>query len=240
MSAATVRLDLAAMQRAFDALAETWDRDHGPLSVNAAAFAARTLLLKAVFGRRLRPRVLDVGCGTGQQLLVLASDIGTGVGIDLSPRMIAAAQSHVVGSGRHRRLSFLVTPAENLAPSRLGRFDLIYFAGSLEHMHDPTTVLTSTRRLLRRDGQVVVFMRTPRHGSSDHLAVSDSGPIPPVRHLCPGDLSRVARRAGLRQRAIVGYSANSVVRSRLNRQGPQPWAPLTPRIPDLYAAVFRS
>src|SRR5437868_10451822 len=42
--------------------------------------------------------VLDVGCGNGDHLLALAGDIGRGIGIDLSPAMIAVADERLRGS----------------------------------------------------------------------------------------------------------------------------------------------
>ncbi len=57
-----------------------------------------------VFGpMKLRPglRVLDVGCGAGHQLRIMAPlvDPGPAVGIDLSATLVAQAQQRVAGDG---------------------------------------------------------------------------------------------------------------------------------------------
>lgn len=194
------------MRRAFDALAEHWDQDHGPESVNAAAFAARTEVLRSLLPQGPRCRMLDIGCGTGQQLRALIEGGGTGVGIDLSPQMVAVAKSHAAKSGLGTRLRYDAMAAEDLPVAHVGRFDLIYFAGSLEHMREPASVLASARHLLKPDGCVVVFMRQPRPATSKEPAGS---PIPPVYHLGPAELQRIAARAGLRRSNLLRYWPHS-------------------------------
>lgn len=67
--------------------------------------------------------VLDMGCGTGHQLFKMAPKIKTGIGIDLSDRMIAFANDQKVRKG-FNHLSFDLASGSDL--SRFGdkEFDL--------------------------------------------------------------------------------------------------------------------
>src|SRR5215211_1133365 len=76
----------------FDAAAATWDTEHGPASVRAAEFRARIGYLRALCRSFGRPRVLDLGCATGQTLLHLDDLVACGLGIDIAPAMIAKAR----------------------------------------------------------------------------------------------------------------------------------------------------
>jgi len=78
----------------FDRESENWDADHGPDSPRAFEFQARAAYLRALCETLGKPRVLDLGCGTGRQLLDLADLIDGGVGLDLFEGMIARAREH--------------------------------------------------------------------------------------------------------------------------------------------------
>jgi SAM-dependent methyltransferase len=81
---------------------------------------------------RLRGRVLDVGCGTGEHVLMAADTGCEAVGIDLAPSALRLAQAKA--SERGIRARFVVGDARNLAA--LGeQFDVILDCG-LFHVFD--------------------------------------------------------------------------------------------------------
>jgi len=86
---APAKLELA---RQFDELAGTWDARCGPHSSHRSEFAARIRYLRALCTSLDRPRVLDLGCATGQTLLYLSDLAAAGVGVDISPLMILYAR----------------------------------------------------------------------------------------------------------------------------------------------------
>ncbi len=67
--------------------------------------------------------VLDVGCGTGYQLLRMASKIKAGVGVDLADRMIAFARKQQEKEGVDH-LSFDLASADDLSQFGDNEFDL--------------------------------------------------------------------------------------------------------------------
>ncbi len=67
--------------------------------------------------------VLDVGCGTGYQLLRMASRIETGTGIDRADRMIAYARKQQAKRGK-ANLTFDLADAADLSRFRDNEFDL--------------------------------------------------------------------------------------------------------------------
>ena len=136
--------------------------------------------------------MLDLGCGTGRQLLDLADCIDGGVGIDVSPAMIARAQDNAGETGPALRFR----TGDAAAPGETGRFGLILFIGSLEHTADPTAALAAARRLLAARGRVVVIMPNPWNPLV-RLARWTAPAGAPCSHLTPRQLARLAGQAGL-------------------------------------------
>jgi len=194
-------VDSAGIAATFDREAAGWDAAHGPDSARGDEFRARAAYLRALCGRLGRPRVLDLGCGTGHQLLDLADCIDGGVGIDVSPAMIARARDNA--NLRGGAVSFHAGDAA--APAARGHFGLILFIGSLEHLPDPAAALAAARRLLAARGRMVVIMPHPWHplvSLARWTAPARKGA--PFRHLTPRRLARLAGDAGLALESVTG------------------------------------
>ena len=94
------------------------------------------------------PRLLDVGCGVGDSL-VLFRALGFKVqGIDLNPRVVEVAQT--------RGLDVHCQPVEELAQRTESICDVVVLSHLLEHVTDPLSVLESIGRILRPGGKLVV------------------------------------------------------------------------------------
>lgn len=92
-------------------------------------------------------RVLDVGCGTGGYLRIIAPLVapGSAVGVDLSATLIARAQQRTVpGLGR---VSFQIGDACEL-PFADGAFDRVVARQVLLHLADPWSAVAQMRRVL--------------------------------------------------------------------------------------------
>jgi SAM-dependent methyltransferase len=195
---------------AFDKLAVPLDAEAELLAPAAHEFRARHRFLRALCANT-RPTLLDVGCGTGLDLVALSPFLSQGVGIDFSAPAILQARAT---AGRRACLNlrfaigdavaFTIGPAggEEEVPQR---FDLILLAGVLEHLGDARRVLAACRRRLAGSGRLIVV--TPHRRSPallmERYRALRKGLAPP-RHLTPSELELLARRAGLE---AVGFQA---------------------------------
>ncbi|MFL5298720.1 MAG: class I SAM-dependent methyltransferase [Anaeromyxobacteraceae bacterium] len=98
--------------------------------------------------------VLEVGCGTGQMCLFLATADRLVVGADLTRASLelaaAAARRFEVGRAR-----FVETDLR--APGlRAGAFDVVYCSGVLHHTPDPEASFRALARLVRPGGFIVL------------------------------------------------------------------------------------
>jgi SAM-dependent methyltransferase len=91
-------------------------------------------------------RVLEVGCGLGDLLASVRP--ATGVGIDISPRMIGIAKD------RHPALEFLVADVERDAFD-FEPFDYVILSDVLTSLDDVQVALERIRPLLKPDGKLV-------------------------------------------------------------------------------------
>ena len=109
--------------------------------------------------------VLEVGCGNGTFLPLLAAAVGPGgrvVGIDHSPQFVAAAQERVAAAGVADRVSVREADAYRL-PFADATFDAAHCERVLMHLEDPTAALREMRRVVQPGG-VVVAAESHWHG----------------------------------------------------------------------------
>ena len=98
-----------------------------------------------------RPRILDVGCGTGANLLML-SQYGDAEGVDISEDALAFC--------RERGLEKVKLGAAENLPYDDGTFDLVTALDVVEHLDDDLAGLREMRRVLRPSGRVLLFVPT--------------------------------------------------------------------------------
>ena len=152
--------DHRTTSQAFDAVAPDYDAVYGPEG-NAVMTWLRQeslALLKATFppGSRL----LEIGCGTGDEALHLARRRHTVLATDISPAMAAQTQSKARAAGLAGRVTALAVPAGGLATLRPRRpFDGAYASfGTLNCEPDLDAVAAALARLLRPGGRFVCSM----------------------------------------------------------------------------------
>jgi len=97
------------------------------------------------------PRILDVGCGTGANLLML-SKYGDAEGVDISEDALEFC--------RERGLNNVKLGAGEDLPYEDGTFDLVTALDVVEHMDDDLAGLKEMRRVLRPGGRVLLFVPT--------------------------------------------------------------------------------
>jgi len=99
-------------------------------------------------GKR-KPRILDVGCGTGANLQML-SQFGVAEGVDIS--------SEALEFCRARGLSKVKQGAAETLPYEDASFDLVTGLDVVEHLDDDVIGLAEMRRVLRPRGRALLFV----------------------------------------------------------------------------------
>src|SRR6266446_2614401 len=98
---------------------------------------------------RQRPRILDVGCGTGANLQMLA-EFGVAEGVDVAAEALEFCRARGLGSVRQGA-------AESL-PYADAQFDLVTGLDVVEHLDDDVAGLSEMRRVLRPGGRALLFV----------------------------------------------------------------------------------
>lgn len=145
----------------------------GPAIFGARSEAERWRNLADAAGIRGDEWVLDVGTAVGDLPLSLAAApdfSGRVVGVDWSPRMMAAAQAEAgrrgVGNGAH----FQMVDLREGLPFRTAVFDVVFCLGLLETLPEPEKRLAELRRVLKPEG--VMVLSVYRGWSSRSVALS--------------------------------------------------------------------
>jgi SAM-dependent methyltransferase len=121
-------------------------------------FAGRRRILESFIERIIadlklpagaRARILDVGCGTGANLEMLAR-VGDAAGVDISEDALAFC--------RERGLTDVRRGAAESLPFDDDSFDLVTALDVVEHLDDDAAGLREMRRVLKRDGRALLFV----------------------------------------------------------------------------------
>jgi SAM-dependent methyltransferase len=97
--------------------------------------------------------VMEVGAGSGRDLLALVREGARGVVLDYSPASLELVRRQAAAQG----MPVLLVRADALRmPFRDGTFDVVFHQGLLEHFRDPMPLLRENARVLARGGRVVV------------------------------------------------------------------------------------
>jgi malonyl-CoA O-methyltransferase len=153
--------------------------------------------LQAAIGARLaqflpvldRPKVLELGCGTGlfSRHLIERYPDGYFVLTDASPAMLAECRRNVAGTGA-QHIEFTVMDASR--PGVLGRFDVIATSMTLHWLTEQRASLERVRRLLAPSG-VLLYAALGPESFVEWGAVLDALGLPSgIAHLelLPGGL----------------------------------------------------
>ncbi len=144
----------------FGALANRWWDPEGPQKALHALNPVRLGYVKQRIGLR-DAAVLDVGCGAGLLSEALAREGANVVAIDLAPELIKVAKLHRLESGVE--VDYRLQSVESLAAEAPASFDGITCMEMLEHVPDPSAIITACAGLLKPGGRLFVstLNRTP-------------------------------------------------------------------------------
>lgn len=90
--------------------------------------------------------MLDIGCGSDYYLLKEVKDkIKSGVGMDI-----------VVKNRRHGNITIRKTKIDEKLPFKPNSFDVATMIAFIEHLDKPEKVLAEVRRVLKKDGKIII------------------------------------------------------------------------------------
>jgi SAM-dependent methyltransferase len=132
----------------------------------------------AEFRKHAGEKVLEIGCGTGSDLLQFAKHGATATGVDLTARHVKLARE------RLGNLAVVYQADMRDLPFEDEHFDYIYSHGVLHHCQEPETAVREMFRVLRPGGRVNVHLyafwsyftlwRFLRHGIEWKLHIENS------------------------------------------------------------------
>lgn len=158
--------------------------------------------LPAMIARHVNGRVaLDFGCGTGRSTRFLRQLGFDATGIDISASMIERARQADPGG------SYRLIGDGDFSSFEPGSLDLVFSAFAFDNIPDATRragLLRGLRKLLTRDGRVVLLDSTPeiyRH----EWASFTTGSFPENRAAKSGDAVRIVMKDVADRRPVVDF-----------------------------------
>ncbi len=163
-------------------------------------------------------RVLDVGCGGGLLSEGMAARGANVTGIDLSEKPLGVAKLHLLESGQ--KVDYRKIAVEQLAEEMPGAFDSVTCLEMLEHVPNPSSIVSACARLVKPGGQVFfsTLNRNPKSylfaviGAEYVLSMLPKGTHDYAKFIKPSELSRWAKLAGLEPEELIGMSYNPLTR----------------------------
>ena len=143
----------------FRANAPQWERIR---SLHVPEADVERLIVRLLEQERL-DYVLDAGTGTGRMLELLAPHIKRGIGIDVSPEMLAIARDRLGNAGAfncqvRRGYVYRLPFADGEAKSG---FDAVLFHQVLHYLDDPQAALREAIRVLKPGGRIMIVDFAP-------------------------------------------------------------------------------
>ncbi len=159
-------------------------------------------------------KILDVGCGGGILAESLANEGANVTGIDMAEAGLEVAKLHLLESGLN--IDYQKIPAEELATTRKDEFDIVTCLEMLEHVPDPSSIISACAELVKPGGDVFfsTINRNPKSylfaiiGAEYILKLLPQGTHDWDKFILPSEMEQWARDAGLSLQAIIGMTYN--------------------------------
>ncbi len=165
-------------------------------------------------------KVLDVGCGGGILSESMARRGADVTGIDLGDENLKAATVHAEQSGLEDTLRYQHIPVEELAKTHAGQFDVVTCMEMLEHVPDPSSIVTACFELLAPGGVCVLstINRNPKSylfaiiGAEYVLRLLDRGTHDYAKFITPAELDKMTVSSGFGRQDIIGLHYNPLTK----------------------------
>jgi len=169
--------------------------------------------------------LLDVGCGGGILCEAMAQRGATVTGIDMGDAPLAVGNLHKLESGLD--INYVKATAEDYAEDYAGAFDTVTCLEMLEHVPDPSSVVTACAKMTKPGG-TIFFSTINRNPKSYLLAVIGieyilrmlpKGTHEYAKFIRPSELGEWIRNAGLEMTHMTGLVYNPITKTyRLNKR----------------------
>ncbi|MET0071757.1 MAG: bifunctional 2-polyprenyl-6-hydroxyphenol methylase/3-demethylubiquinol 3-O-methyltransferase UbiG [Candidatus Thiodiazotropha sp.] len=164
-------------------------------------------------------RVLDVGCGGGILSESMAAHGAQVTGIDMGEAPLQVARLHLLESGLE--INYERIPVERLAQEQPESFDLITCMEMLEHVPDPTSVVSACARLVKPGGRLFfsTINRNPKSylfailGAEYLLKLLPKGTHDYAKFIRPSELHAWMRKAELNSLGMTGMGYNPLTQT---------------------------
>ena len=197
----------------FDAIAKRWWDTKGPMKPLHQLNPLRTDYINE-HANLVNQRILDIGCGGGILSEAMARAGGMVTGIDRSAAALDAAKQHA--SEAKINLDYLESTAEEYAKNHPERFDIITCLEMLEHVPNPSAVVSACEKMLKPGGHVF-FSTLNRHpkafllgiiGAEYVLNLVPKGTHEYAKFIRPSELNDFAEDAHLKLKDMRGIHYN--------------------------------
>ena len=164
-------------------------------------------------------RVVDIGCGGGILSDSMARCGATVLGIDLAAKPLKVAQLHALEAGTVN-IEYREVAAEALAAEAPASFDVVTCMEMLEHVPDPSSIVSACATLVKPDGWVF-FSTINRNlkafvqaivGAEHVLQLLPKGTHAYAKFIRPSELAQWCRNAGLELADTRGMQYNPITR----------------------------
>ena len=169
--------------------------------------------------------LLDVGCGGGILCEAMAQRGAAVTGIDMGDAPLAVGNLHKLESGLN--INYVKATAEDYAEDHTGAFDRVTCLEMLEHVPEPSSVVTACAKMTKPGG-TVFFSTINRNPKSYLLAVIGveyilrmlpKGTHEYAKFIRPSELGEWIRNAGLEMTHMTGLVYNPITKTyRLNKR----------------------
>lgn len=197
----------------FNTFAKDWWDPHGPMRPLHIINPLRLEFVQSQVPLAGKS-ICDVGCGVGLLSEALTKAGAQVTAIDLSTDAIQAATAHATTS--HLNINYQEISAESLAQQQAGQFDVVTCMEMLEHVPDPSAIISACEALVKPGGKI--FFSTINRTAASFLAAIIGAEyilrlLPRGTHhykkfIRPAELDCWARDAGLSLDKLSGIHYN--------------------------------
>jgi len=164
-------------------------------------------------------KVLDVGCGGGILCEALAQRGAEVTGIDMGDAPLGVAKLHQLESGLS--IDYQKSTAEDFAKDHENAFDIVTCLEMLEHVPDPSSVVSACAKMVKPGGTVCfsTINRNPKAfllaiiGAEYVLRLLPRGTHEYAKFIRPSELANWSREANLQVNQMTGLLFNPLTKN---------------------------